>query len=193
MDSFDPFDQGNRQPERPAQIGFFPRHLTIIALMVKARQMQDSVQHQDLDFLRQRDGLDERNFDGQCRQRWRCPQPVWDACAIRRWVNGTETTTRPLLCSGCETGGSASGWRHCWSPARLPCREVPRPCGHVARSVAMRSRLDRDLLLQNEPSACSLASSSYSDALQKQTGGRMRSPPQGVTYPLASADDAFGS
>jgi hypothetical protein len=51
MDSFDPFDQCNRQPECPAQIGFFPRHLSIIALMIKARQMQDSVQHQDLDLL----------------------------------------------------------------------------------------------------------------------------------------------
>jgi hypothetical protein len=57
----------------------------------------------------------------------------------------------------------------------------------------MRSRLDQRSSFADEPSACSLASSSYSDALQKQRGGRMRSPPQGATYPLASADDAFGS
>jgi hypothetical protein len=46
-----PFDQGNRQPERPAQVRLFPRHFTIITLVVKARQMQDSMQHEDLDFL----------------------------------------------------------------------------------------------------------------------------------------------
>ncbi len=45
------FDQGSRQTERPAQYRLFARHFTIIALMVKACQMKDSVQRQDLDFL----------------------------------------------------------------------------------------------------------------------------------------------
>jgi hypothetical protein len=53
LDSFDldSFDQGRRQPERPAQPRFFARHFTIIALMVKARQMKNPVQRQNLDFL----------------------------------------------------------------------------------------------------------------------------------------------
>ena len=48
----DSFNQGGRQPKRPAQLRFLARHFTIIALMVKARQMQYSVQRQNLDFLR---------------------------------------------------------------------------------------------------------------------------------------------
>ena len=142
MDSFDPFDQCSRQPECPAQLCFFPRHLTIIALMIKARQMQDSVQGQNLDFLRQRDVLDDgvltRNVggDGDVARQFRA------LAQFGRWVK-TETTTRPLLCSGYETGGSGSGPRHCWSPARSRCREVRPPGGHAPRSVPMRSRSDR--------------------------------------------------
>jgi hypothetical protein len=47
----DSLNQASRQPERPAQCGFLARHFTIIALVVKARQMKDSVQRQNLDFL----------------------------------------------------------------------------------------------------------------------------------------------
>jgi hypothetical protein len=45
------FDQPRRQSERSAQLHFPARHLTIIALMIEARQMENSVQRQNLDLL----------------------------------------------------------------------------------------------------------------------------------------------
>jgi hypothetical protein len=42
--------QGRWEPERPAQIRFLPRHLTIIALVVKTCQMENPMQHQDFHF-----------------------------------------------------------------------------------------------------------------------------------------------
>lgn len=47
----DALDESCRQFENPAQLGFFPRHPSIIALVIETRQMQDSVQDQDLDFI----------------------------------------------------------------------------------------------------------------------------------------------
>jgi hypothetical protein len=44
-------DQTSRQPKQLSQPGFLARHLTIIALVVKARQMKYPVQRQNLDFL----------------------------------------------------------------------------------------------------------------------------------------------
>jgi hypothetical protein len=47
----DSFDQSNRQSECPAQLRFLARHLTIIALVIKPRQMENSMKHENLDFL----------------------------------------------------------------------------------------------------------------------------------------------
>ena len=46
-----PLNQGNGKTHGATQRCFLARHLSIIALMVIARQMQDTVQHQDFYFL----------------------------------------------------------------------------------------------------------------------------------------------
>ena len=51
MGDLNSFDQGCRQFKRSAQCQFFARHFTIIALVVKARQMKNSMQCKDLDFV----------------------------------------------------------------------------------------------------------------------------------------------
>ena len=45
-----PLDQGDGQFQQPAQCDLLARHLSIIALVVKARQMKNSMQRQNLDF-----------------------------------------------------------------------------------------------------------------------------------------------
>jgi len=47
-------DQSNRQAEHLTEFLFFARHLTIIALVVKTRQMKNSVQRENLHFLGRR-------------------------------------------------------------------------------------------------------------------------------------------
>jgi hypothetical protein len=44
----DAFDQSGGKLEHSAEVRLFPRHLTIIALVVQTRQMKNSVQGQDL-------------------------------------------------------------------------------------------------------------------------------------------------
>jgi hypothetical protein len=50
----DSLDQRSRQSKRATQFRFLAGHFTIIALMIEARQMKNSVQRQNLDFLRYR-------------------------------------------------------------------------------------------------------------------------------------------
>ena len=47
-------DQPQRQAQIRAQLFFAPRHLSIVALVIVAAQMQNAVQHQNLDFLGRR-------------------------------------------------------------------------------------------------------------------------------------------
>ena len=50
----DPLDQSSGQAQRRAQPALLPFHLPMIALMVEARQMQNSMQRQNLHFVRGR-------------------------------------------------------------------------------------------------------------------------------------------
>jgi len=46
-----PLNEADRQSQFPAQLCFFARHLTIIALMIEACQMEQAVEGEDLDLL----------------------------------------------------------------------------------------------------------------------------------------------
>jgi hypothetical protein len=115
-------DQGNRQSQHLAQFRLPARHATIIALVVKARQMKDPVQRQNLDLL---GGTMSKppcvlrgNFGGNRDiARRRRPLPTlhrsWQARRKREHVGGFVLTAKLAVKS---TQRSTAGHQHVHSP-----------------------------------------------------------------------------
>ncbi len=141
-------NQGRRQPERPAQCRLFTRHFTIIALMVKARQMKDPVQRQNLDLLAHRMSQPHRILPGNVSGNRDIPGQFPRLAGFRTGSRRKRQHIRSLILSAKlpvqRPHGRAAGDQHI-HPAAQPS-SFSRP---QHKAIERGFRQSRNLLLQN--------------------------------------------
>src|SRR5271165_734637 len=190
-------NQGLRHPKRQSQFGFFARHCTIIALVVKARQMENSVERQNLDFLgngmSETYGILARNVgrDGNVAgQLSFFAMPCWGSIRKRQNVGSFVVAAKLAVQTAYNR---AAGDEHVDRGAEA--HRLSRPQDKARHRAFVQPR---DFFLQNNQVFVQPIHSLRSERVthaQKQTGGPNRGPPaQSVRlYPSASAEVALCS